>query len=256
MSDTDHKMVPHVDQAPVRQEMHPMVKAAIESGAGTEQLEKLMKLQQDWEANEARKAYARALIALKKDLPVVLEHDKSVSFKPGGPVAYTHTTLGGAVAAVTPVLTDHGFSHSWRSEVEGDGAKAMVKVWCRLMHSDGHFEETELAAPADMSGSKSVAQGIASTSTLLRRHTLLSLLGIATADMQDPAPNEENKDRIDAKLNLRAMAGIRRAGHSPEEAEARVGKPLREWTIGDVDVLRQWLQDEKQDPPMREPGED
>jgi hypothetical protein len=52
-----------------------------------------------------------------------------------------------------------------------------------------------MTAPIDTSGSKSPAQGVASTITLLQRYTALSLLGIATADMKDADGEPEAEAR-------------------------------------------------------------
>jgi hypothetical protein len=117
-------------------------------------------------------------------------------------------------------------------------------VTCTLTHSHGHTESATLASPADKSGSKSDAQGIASTITLLQRYSALSLLGIATADMPEPT-GETDPEAVDSARNLRAMKACSDAGHTRAEAEARTGKPLEQWTVADLDVLREWLRPAK-----------
>ena len=73
-------------------------------------LEELMDLQERFEAGEARKAYTRALVALKADLPAVIAKDATVDFegKGGRRTYYTHASLAGAFEEVTPHLTRHG----------------------------------------------------------------------------------------------------------------------------------------------------
>ena len=120
----------------------------------------------------------------------------------------------------------------------------MVTVTCRLTHADGHSEETTISAPPDNSGNKSPAQAVASTITLLQRYTLLSLLGIATADMADPSAQEERQPvpgRIDADRNLRAAAALKKYGKSREEAEQYLEKPVSEWTGEDLSALKEWV---------------
>ncbi len=197
-------------------------------------LRELLAVQKDFEANEARKAYAMALVGLKRDLPTVIARDKKVAFKE---VKYTHTSLAAVMEAITEPLTAHGFNLAW-TVANGQGG---VSVTCRLTHSAGHSEATMITAPADTSGSKSPAQAIASTITLLQRYTALSLLGIATADMQEPTGEEKPPaDTVDSARNLAAVGWLGKQGKRREDAEALVGRKVAEWTAADLDRLREW----------------
>src|SRR5690606_2270861 len=126
-------------------------------------------------------------------------------------------------------------SHAWIPRMR----EGKVEVTCRLTHSEGHSEETTLPAPPDKSGMKSDAQAIASTITLLQRYSLLSLLGIATADMPEPTGERDRSAEIDLDRNLNAVAQIVRRGRTKEAAEAHVGKPCSQWTGADIDELRE-----------------
>ncbi len=226
-----------------RQQVHPLVALAMASGEAPspETLAKLMDLQERWEAGEARKAFARALTALKRDLPTVIGKDKIVDFKNkmGKRTYYTHTSLAGAMEAVTGPLTARGFSISW---IPASGERDRVRVTCRLTHSEGHHEECSLTAPADTSGAKNPAQAIASTITLLERYTVLALLGIATADMADPTGEREAPaDAIEPGRNRSAVRALIAAGISREEGEAHIGRPVSGWTRADRDRLQALL---------------
>jgi hypothetical protein len=63
----------------------------------------LLEVQREYEANEARKAYAMALVNLKRDLPTVIARDKTVDFtgSSGKRTTYTHASLAGVMDAVT-----------------------------------------------------------------------------------------------------------------------------------------------------------
>jgi hypothetical protein len=239
MTERKHKSVAIVRQAPVVQQVSPlaMVASAVERGMSPETIKQLMDLADRHAATEARKAYTTALVELKRDLPTVLGRDKVVDFPSAkGRVHYNHTSLAAAIDAITPALTAHGFSLSWSPATEGD----KVRVTCTLTHAQGHTESATLTSPADTSGSKSAAQGIASTITLLQRYSALSILGIATADMDEPK-GEAAATSIDTERNLRAVKAAIDKGHTKEEAEAKVGKPVAEWTVADLDTLRGWL---------------
>jgi len=219
--------------------MSPVVAAGLkilEHNPNPETLAELLKMQREWEANEARKAYAAALVGLKVGLPTIIKHDKLVNFNS---TRYTHTSLGAAVEAVTPHLINHGFTHSWYPAMNG---KDEVSVTCRITHSAGHFEEVTLKAPPDNKGAKSGAQAVASTVTMLERYTLLALLGIATADMQEPEGEAEQADpgKVDSKRNLAAVGWLKERGISAAEAGQFLGREVQDWTASDLTKLKAW----------------
>lgn len=242
MSDKHAMIMAHVEPTAVQtQHMHPLVGAAMAQGQpfDPETLGKLMDLQQRWEAAEARKAYTHALAGLKRDLPSVIHKDAVVDFtaKSGQRTYYKHASLAGMMDAITEPLTAHGFALSWTPST----SERLVRVTCRLTHTEGHFEEASLEAPADTSGNKSPAQAIASTITLLQRYSALALLGIATADMKEPESEERgDSDGVDARLNLRAAAWVVKQGRTREAAEAHIGRPVSKWTAADLRELRTW----------------
>ena len=202
-------------------------------------LRELLAVQREWEAGEARKAFAAALVALKRDLPTVIARDALVDYQGSkGRTRYTHASLAGVMEAITEPLTRHGFSLAWKPATPAAG----VSVTCRLTHAAGHFEEASLTAPADTSGSKSSAQAIASTITLLQRYTALSLLGIATADMKEPEGEQAQPapDGVDSERNLRAVGWLVSKGKTRVDAEALVGRKVGDWTSADLDRLRAW----------------
>ncbi|AKF06048.1 ERF family protein [Sandaracinus amylolyticus] len=230
--------------APAR--AHPLVAAAMAHGTAlgdVTTLRELLAMQREWEAGEARKAYTRALTALKRDLPTVIEKDSVVDFtnNAGKRTHYTHASLAGVMDAITGPLTQHGFSLAW---VPTTGEKNVVRVTCRLTHAEGHAEECSLEAPSDTSGSKSPAQAVASTITLLQRYTALSLLGIATKDMQEETgerASAKGGDEVDVDRNLKAAKWlVVDCGIAREDYERHVGRPVKEWTARDLERLRPW----------------
>ena len=157
-------------------------------------------MQFKWEANEARKAYNKAMAEFKSNPPKI-DKDKKVGYSTSkGKVGYSHASLYNVVDKITAELSKHGLSASWRTEQNGQ-----IKVTCRISHSMGHYEETSLSADADTSGSKNAIQAVGSTITYLERYSLLAITGLATED-QDNDGNlpsdkiDENKVAILKKL--------------------------------------------------------
>lgn len=155
-----------------------MIRLAVETGADLDKLEKLLAIQQKWEADEARKAYNRAMTAFKANAPKIIK-DKSVSFGQGK-AAYKHASLFQVAEKIATEMSKHGLSASWRVAQNGT-----IAVTTRVAHIMGHFEETTLSAPSDNSGSKNPIQAIGSTISYLERYGLLAICGLASADMDD-----------------------------------------------------------------------
>lgn len=153
-----------------------MIRMAVEGKADLEKLEKLLGLQERWEANEAKKAYFKAMAFFKANPPKI-DKDKQVAF---GNTKYSHASLANVTEKVSAELSKYGLSASWSTKQNG-----AIAVTCRITHELGYSEETTISAPADKSGSKNDIQSIGSTITYLERYTLLALTGLATSDMDD-----------------------------------------------------------------------
>lgn len=75
-------------------------------------MERLMGLQERWDANEAKKAYHAAMAAFKQNPPTILK-DKHVEFTTSkGTTAYDHATIGNVVKQIVASLAEHDLSHS------------------------------------------------------------------------------------------------------------------------------------------------
>ena len=155
-----------------------MLQIAVEQGADLDKLQKLMDLQERWEANEARKAYVAAINAFKVKPPTV-KKNRHVRF---GETEYDHATLDKVCEAIGPALSEHGLSHRWETTQTEAG---LIRVTCVLTHELGHSERVSLQAGADQSGKKNSIQAIGSTVSYLQRYTLLAATGLATEDMDD-----------------------------------------------------------------------
>jgi len=161
-----------------------MLSRAVQSGADIDMIEKLMGLQERWEANQARKAFDNAMASAKAKIPVIRKN-RRVGFehKSGNDrTEYNHEDMAEIARTVDPILSEFGLSYRFR--VLSD-LNQPVRVTCIISHRDGHSEETTLSAGRDDSGKKNALQQIGSTITYLQRYTLKAALGLAAADDDD-----------------------------------------------------------------------
>lgn len=170
-----------------------LLQMAVAQGADLERLEKLMALQERWEANEARKAFVEAMVAFKAGEDLQIGKNKHVKFESrGGFTEYDHAELSDCVAVILPALARHGISHAWTFRQDEKGCT----VGCVLTHRLGHSSEAvTMTAGADDSGGKNKIQAIASTKTYLERYTLLAACGLATGGIALPGPSDDDDGR-------------------------------------------------------------
>lgn len=150
-----------------------MLDRALSSGAAPETLEKLMALQERWEASQARKAFDDAISAAKAEIPPIIKNAKGHNDK-------RYADFAAIARVVDPIISKHGLSYRFRTKQDD-----RIHVSCILSHRAGHSEETTLAGPADTSGSKNAIQAIGSTLTYLQRYSLTQALGLAAAEDDD-----------------------------------------------------------------------
>lgn len=159
-----------------------MMLTALGRGASLELVESAMKLQERWEANEARKAFVQAMADFKAE-PLEIFKRKQVGYTTdkGGFVGYKHAELSHITDVVVPAMARHGLSHRW--DLQQGGGR--IVVICTITHRLGHSESVSLDGSPDSSGKKNCIQQVASTITYLQRYTLLASTGLATKDDAD-----------------------------------------------------------------------
>jgi hypothetical protein len=176
-----NKLLEKVDILPPREEptalavVTPMemLSRAVQSGADIDMIEKLMVLQERWDASNARKAFDKAVSAAKKEIPPITRNAT-------GHNAKKYADFASIARVVDPIIGKHGLSYRFRTTQNGS-----IAVTCILSHEAGHSEETTLVGPADATGNKNAIQAIGSTLTYLQRYSLVQMLGLAAAADDD-----------------------------------------------------------------------
>lgn len=165
-----------------------LLRIAVESGADLDRLEKLMALQERWEAKEAKRAYDAAFAAFKAEAITILKGRKVTD----GPLkGKSYAELHDIVNAVTPALSKHGLSSSWKLTID---EKDWMQVTCYLRHVNGHEESVSMGGPPDAGGAKNAIQARASTKTYLERYTLKAITGLSEQDDDDDGSGNQRAD--------------------------------------------------------------
>ncbi|MFA5898100.1 MAG: ERF family protein [Hyphomicrobium sp.] len=168
-----------------------LLQMAVQQGADLDKLERLMALQERWEETEARKAYDTAFAAFKSEAVKIVKN-KQVSAGPLSGKSYAE--LFSVVNAVTPALSAHGLSSSWKISRD---EKDWLEVTCTIKHSAGHMESVSMGGPPDVGGAKNPIQARASTVSYLQRYTLKAITGLSE---QDDDTDGAHKDEVPAEL--------------------------------------------------------
>lgn len=148
-------------------------RAAMDPNFDVAKLEQLLAVKERWDATEARKAFNVAFAAFKAEAVRVLKN-RAVT---DGPLkGKSYAELYSVVNAVTPALSKHGLSASWKLSKD---EKDWMEVTCTLKHTLGHSESVSMAGPPDAGGAKSPIQARASTISYLERYTLKAICGVA-----------------------------------------------------------------------------
>lgn len=197
---------------------------AVQQGADLDRLERLMALQERWEANEARKAMDEALSGFRgEDIDIVKRKKVRFTTDSGATINYAHAELVEICAAIGPALAKHGLTYRW-NVTQGQG---QITVECVVAHKAGHSFTVGMHAPPDTSGKKNAIQQMGSTVTYLQRYTLNSALGLSSRGDDDDGRG--GKD-VDESMNL--QPGDESTIVEGQEQAEKGLKPLTEWWKG------------------------
>lgn len=209
-----------------------MIDRAVSSGASVEALEKLMVLQERWEANQGRKAFNQAIAAAKAEIPPIIKN-KTVDYtSQKGRTHYLYEDLAEIAKTVDPILSANGLSYRFRTKQDG----GRVIVTCILSHRDGYSEETTLSGDPDNSGNKNAIQAVGSAVTFLQRYTLKTALGLS-ASADDDGRAAASGDRINADQFVVVQGLLEEAGADEAKFLQFIGAAsLEELTLRQFDT--------------------
>jgi hypothetical protein len=212
-----------------------MIANALDHGAPIEMIEKLMGLQERWEANIARKAFEKAMAGACAEMPTLIKN-RQVGFDSrggGSRTAYKHEDLAEVVSTVAPILGKYGLSHRFETMTEPN----RITVTCVIAHELGHAIRNSLSAGADTSGNKNAIQAMGSTLTYLSRYALKAALGLAASVDDDGLSAKEPVAAPDAMARPTSTPPPSKPAPAAATAAAGSPPPNATLTIPQVEAL-------------------
>lgn len=189
------------------------IAAAIEKGLSTEQLRDLLAIKREYDADEARKAFASAMRDVQAALPKVLcdrINDQTRS---------RYASLDAIIETCMPIIADCGFSLS--AGTDAPQINGCIGITLTVRHSAGHSEQARCDVPLDLTGiagktNKTAVHAHGSSMSYGRRYLAKLFFNIYTGD-DDDGNKAGSSERItdeqhDELMDLAAKAGADMAG--------------------------------------------
>lgn len=186
-----------------------ILSAAVSGGVTSENVEVVERMMALMERNEARMAekdFAGALADLQAETCRVAA-TRAVDQKADGSCRYRFAPYEEIMAAVQPMLTKHGFSISFDTEV---GEARLVSI-CNLTHRSGHSRKNSFAVKYTTPPGSSAAQGDMSTKSYAKRGALCDALNIVI-DHDDDGRNVGDTTPITASQAADLRAKVEEVG--------------------------------------------
>ncbi len=207
-------------------------RAAREPEFDLNKFSELLRLQQEAEDKQAKRAFNAAMASVEAEIGPVLRD----RVNPG--VNRKYATLEAIDAAARPIYSAHGLSIRFGCDVPPkDG---WMRITCTVSHRDGYSETNYLDSPVDIAQrARTPVQAVGSTISYCRRYLLQMCLNIVLADdptdddgeaqrLQRPSPpNVDRKDPFDHSETIAKFEAA--AGRIMDSDEAR---KLLEWRPG------------------------
>lgn len=177
-------------------------RAAFDPNVDADKVAKLLEMARQHEADQAKRAYTKAMLKVKLELPIIDRRGAIQIHEKGKPKTDDNLIQSTAFArwedidaAITPILNKHGFTLTFRTG-NGPAPEYRVIVTGVLAHEEGHSEESSMALPLDTSGSKNNVQAAGSSTSYGKRYVTTSLLNIRTKGEDDDGTEGDTPGKI------------------------------------------------------------
>lgn len=165
-----------------------IAKAARDPNVDIDKMERLVEMQERVQARDAEQAFNVAFAAMQPNLPHITVKNKIVH---GGKVISEYADWPSISAAITPILSEFGFSLNFGGSNDANEKTTVAK----LRHVQGHMETNAITLPHDTSGAKNKVQAIGSSSTYGQRYSACPLVGVVVHGADDDGAAAAGKPR-------------------------------------------------------------
>ncbi len=182
-----------VENLPVAPSPLTILQGAIDKGIDAEQLSQLMDLQERYEANQARKAFAGAMADFQANCPTIRKTKRADR--------YVYAPMDEVLRTIRPHLDAAGLSIRFTTETTG----LIITAICTVSHRDGHSEISQFAAPVDEDMRVNDTQKMGSANSYAKRYALMNALNlVASAEDDDGFLAGEQPETEDRKAEKAA----------------------------------------------------
>lgn len=196
-----------------------LIQNALDNKVDPESLEKLLNIKQQWEADEARKAFARAMASFQARCPII----KKAREVQGKKMSYYYAGFDDIMRKIRTLLSETGLSITFSCDASTDQS---IHIVATILHRDGHFIESKFNCPIpDMYVNDSQRAG--SALSYAKRYALCAALNIVVSDEDDDG------DRANT-INIAQMEALQTW---IKESDADVVKFCQNYHIQSLDEL-------------------
>ncbi len=185
-----------------------LIEQALAKGSDIDVMERLFTLQERWEANQAKKAFDKAMADFQGECPII--EKKTKVFDRDGKLLYSYAKIESIVEQVGPFLTKSGLSYIFKPKETKDGE---VTTICIAKHVDGHSEESEMSIKKGQGTSiQSSSQAVGGDVTFSKRYAFCNVFGIMTGDEDNDAKPDDQPEPVFIKeINeIKTMGELKR----------------------------------------------
>jgi len=176
---------------------------AIQQGLSVEHLERLMALQERWQANNAKMAFVEAMKTFQSECPVIEKRKKIFEKGSTTKVRYQYAPLDNIIAQVGGLIAKHNLSYSFKTT---NNEKDIIAT-LRITHIMGHSEENSFVVPIGTEEYMSAVQKYGARRTFAMRYAFCDGFGILTGDEDTDATKETIQDEPERKEKYNTNTG-------------------------------------------------
>ncbi len=166
-------------------------------------IESMMALYERAEKEKARKAFYADFVEMQAKLPII---ERKGKFDGAGKKAPKYAAWEDVVELIQPILKAHNFALSFNPSVK----EGMVSVKAKLIHKDGHSEETDpFEMSPDLTGEKNPSQALGSATSYGKRYTGFAVLNVISRDPADGKDDDAKAAHIPDTISQEQVDAIK-----------------------------------------------